>query len=854
MALSLYNQKRNFKKTSEPAGKKLAAQKSAALIFVVQQHAASHLHFDFRLEMEGVLKSWAVPKGPSLNPDDKRLAMMVEDHPYDYKDFEGTIPEGNYGAGNVIVWDNGTYHAIETTDAVESEKILLKGLRKGHISFILKGKKLKGEFALVQMKGRGENAWLLIKKNDEYASDEDILKKDKSVISKKKLDANKKKISIRGRSASKAIKKKMLHETPEKIKRKRELVRPMLAETDDAPFDDKDWVFEIKYDGYRALADLDGDGNVEFYSRNLLSFNEAYHPVVEELKKIDHDALLDGEVVVEDEKGRSHFQLLQNYRTSGQGPLKYYVFDLLRLDGKDTTHLTLLERKELLKLFLKKKKFKNIYYSEHIENKGKEFFEAAVKNKLEGIMAKHTQGIYQVNTRSREWLKIKISAQQEAVIGGITEPRGGRKLFGSLLLGVYENKKLRYIGHCGTGFNESVLKELYKKFEPYFTSSSPFDTVVKTNTKAQWIKPKFVCEIKFTEWTKDGSMRHPVFLGLRKDKNPTEVKREMAVEEVKKKTGKKPVKTSAKENTEENQENNYELKTGNVTLKLTNQDKIYFPGEKITKGDVVNYYREISKIILPYLVDRPQSMNRFPNGISGLSFYQKDVDKTKIPGWIKTEKIFSESNNKYINYIVCNDEATLIYLANLGCIEINPWNAKIDRPENPDWMVIDLDPEKISFKEVVKAAKEVRHVLEEMDIECYCKTSGATGLHVFVPLEGRYDYDIVKTFAQLVAKTVNERLPETTSILRIPSKRQGKVYLDFLQNRRGQTLAAPYSVRPKPGATVSMPLTWDEVNASLDPSRFTIRNTLDRLKKKGDLWKPVIGKGVDLKKALGKIK
>jgi bifunctional non-homologous end joining protein LigD len=315
-----------------------------------------------------------------------------------------------------------------------------------------------------------------------------------------------------------------------------------------------------------------------------------------------------------------------------------------------------------------------------------------------------------------------------------------------------------------------------------------------------------------------------------------------------KKTAKRKV--GKKEAAETDPGNDYELTVGKATLRLTNQHKIYFPGDKITKGEIVNYYRDISGFILPYLKDRPQSMNRFPNGIAGESFFQKDVDRAKIPGWIKTKKIYSTSNKKYIDYIVCNDQATLVYLANLGCIEINPWNSKITQPENPDWMVIDLDPEKISFLEVVNTALEVRNVFQEMNIECYCKTSGATGLHVFVPLAAKYDYDIVKNFAQFIATTVNLRLPDTTSILRIPSKRQGKVYLDFLQNRRGQTLAAPYSARPKPGATVSTPLDWNEVNKYLDPAAFTIKNIFDRLEKKGDLWKPVLGKAANLKKGL----
>jgi bifunctional non-homologous end joining protein LigD len=839
MGLKEYKQKRNFKKTKEPKGKK---KKLSSHIFVVQKHDATRLHYDFRIELDGVLKSWAVPKGPSMNPDDKRLAMKVEDHPYDYKDFEGTIPEGNYGAGNVIVWDNGIYQGVAKNGAMDDQS-LLKSIEQGHINVFLLGKKLKGEFSLVRMQGSAEkNAWLMVKKKDEYATKEDILKKDKSVLTGKKLEPRQRgKKKYPQRSAHRSA--QVVEEVKKPRVRNTELIPPMAAELTDKPFDDKDWIFELKYDGYRALADLDGAGNVQLYSRNLLSFNKSYPDIVEELEKINYDVLLDGEVVIEDEQGRSRFQLLQNYKTTGEGPLKYYVFDLLRLNGEDTTRLTLLQRKELLQGLLKKFSLKNIFYSDHIAEKGKAFFSAAQKNKLEGIIAKNIDSTYVPGKRTRSWLKIKIVHQQEAVIVGITEPKGTRTLFGSLLLGVYRNGKLEYIGHCGTGFTDAILKELYHKFKPYFVSHSPFPHKVNVNAKARWMKPKFVCEVKFSEWTEDGSMRHPVFLGLRNDKSPKEVKPEIvdtAEERI-------PMdkKTNSK-NSRNSSDNNFDLKIGKVTLKLTNQNKIYFPESGITKGDLINYYAEISSLILPYLKDRPQSMNRFPNGINQQSFYQKDVDRKMVPNWVRTEKIYSESNDKDINYLICNDKATLVLMANMGCIEINPWNSRVPELLNPDWLVIDLDPEKISFKEVVKAAQEVHKVLDELEVDSYCKTSGATGLHIYVPLAAKYNYDVAKEFAELIAHMAHERLPKTTSIIRQPAKRQGKVYLDFLQNRKGQTLAAPYSVRPKPGATVSTPLEWGEVTEKLDPSDFTIKNILKRLDKKGDIWKPVIGKGVNI--------
>ncbi|MCW3072528.1 MAG: dependent ligase [Bacteroidetes bacterium] len=852
MALKTYNTKRNFKKTPEPEGKKAASKKE--LTFVVQQHDASHLHYDFRLEMEGVLKSWAVPKGPSMNPEDKRLAMMVEDHPYSYKDFEGTIPEGNYGAGNVIVWDNGTYHEAGTKEKAAGEKKLLAGLRKGHISFVMKGKKLKGEFALIKIRGgKQENAWLLVKKEDKYSTTDDILAKNKSVISKKKLELKERKNSKKPAAASPAKKTAHIKNPVKKARASAGEITPMLATLTEEAFDSPDWVFELKYDGYRALA-LIAKGNASLVSRNNISFDTIFAALLPELKKIPHDVILDGEVVVEDAKGNSGFQLLQNFQTTGKGILKFYVFDILLLDGEDTRGLSLLERKELVKLLLKKQTFKNIHYSEHIVDKGKAFYKKAMKEGIEGIMAKRADSIYVSGKRSKDWLKVKITQEEEAVIAGFTAPKGSRKHFGSLLLGAYKGNELKYIGNCGTGFNEQMLKELYTKLVPLSRKTSVFKEKTHVPGKIQWVEPELICQVKFSEWTNDQHMRHPVFLGLRIDKDADEITVPETAEKIKaKKPAAKTKKTAAKKTAAKKSSGDLDLKAGNITLHLTNQDKIYFPKDKITKGDLVNYYREAASVMLPYLKGRPQSMNRFPNGITGPSFYQKDVDTAKSPGWLTTEKIFSESTNEYIDYLVCNDEATLLYMANLGCIEINPWNSKIGSIENPDWAVIDLDPEAISFKEVVKTALEVKKLMDELEADCYCKTSGASGLHVFIPLGAKYNYDIVKTFAELIAQTVNARIPSITSILRSPKKRQKKVYLDFLQNRRGQTLAAPYSVRPKPGATVATPLEWKEVNSKLDPSDFTIKTILKRLDKKGDLWKPVTGKGADLMKILKKM-
>ena len=846
MSLSKYNEKRDFKQTREPKGK---VEKSASeLIFVVQKHAASHLHYDFRLEMNGVLKSWAVPKGPSMDPEVKRLAMMVEDHPYSYKDFEGTIPAGNYGAGNVIVWDNGTYTSDEKT--ASDEKQLLADLKKGRLSFILKGKKLKGEFSLVKLHGKQENAWLLIKKQDKYASESDILEKDKSVISKRSLEQlEKKSDKMTAKSEEKETKLKAIKKKPKAKTVKAEFIKPMLANTTEKPFDNEEWIFENKYDGYRTIAVVNSD-KTALFSRNKISFDINFKPIADELKKIDHTVVLDGEIVVENESGRADFQLLQNYLKTGIGNLKYYVFDLLNLDGNEVTELSLLDRKELLKILFNKYSFSNIFYSEHTIGNGIEQFEKARKNNSEGIIAKKADSSYTAGGRSNNWLKIKISNEEEAIIIGITEPKNSRKYFGAILLGQYNGKNLQYIGKCGTGFTEAVLKELYTKLKPLFTDQSPLLEKVPLRDTIQWVKPQLVCQVKYSEWTQDNNLRHPVYLGLRIDKKAQEV-----VFNGNDKTKTINHNQEKMENLKEHTtENDYDLKIGKTILHLTNQNKIYFPQDGITKGDIIQYYNETAPLMLPYLKDRPESMNRFPNGIDSPGFYQKDIDVDKTPKWLKTKKIFSESNDADVNYLICNDKETLLYMANLGCIEINPWNSTIKNISNPDWLVIDLDPAKEDdFKSVIETALVVKEVMDELETECLCKTSGASGLHIYIPLGAQYDYDSIKILAELIAKEVHTRLPETTSIERSIKKRKNKLYIDFLQNRRGQTLAAPYSVRPQPGATVSTPLEWNEVNEKLHPSQFTIKNVLQRFEKKGDLWKPVLSKGANIKKIIKKL-
>jgi bifunctional non-homologous end joining protein LigD len=528
MGLKNYESKRTFEKTPEP--KQGLRPKGNHLIFVIHKHAARALHYDLRLELEGVLKSWAVPKGPSLNPSLKRLAVMVEDHPLAYKDFEGVIPEGNYGAGGVIIWDRGFYHHPSSKDRKESEKLLLDGLRKGNVKFVLEGKKLQGEFALVKT-GRDEKSWLLLKKKDRYEIKEDILKENRSIVSHKTLEeifeAGPEKPSIQKMNQIRlreATEGESLKNAPVKLMPRG--IKPMLATLVKEPFDHQEWIFEVKWDGYRAVAEI-RDGDVSLYSRNLISLTQKFFPVVESLRKFRFEAILDGEIVVVDDRGHPDFQMLQNYQKSGNGYLLYYVFDLLYYRGHDLTNLSLLRRKELLKKILPSSP--KIKFCGHVWKEGILFFNVVKEKGLEGIIAKHSQSAYRIGRRSRQWLKVKAQLTQEGVIAGFTEPRGSRKVFGALVLGVFEGDELVYIGHSGGGFPTKDLKEIRDKLDPLIQKECPFKVKPKTNTSVTWVKPELVCEVIFHGWTDEGLMRQPIFSRLREDKTAREVVREIPV-------------------------------------------------------------------------------------------------------------------------------------------------------------------------------------------------------------------------------------------------------------------------------------------------------------------------------------
>jgi bifunctional non-homologous end joining protein LigD len=649
------------------------------------------------------------------------------------------------------------------------------------------------------------------------------------------------------------------------------MVKPMLATLVDDPFDDPGWMFEVKWDGYRTISFI-RNGNVFLQSRNGKNFTEKYYPVTESLGAWKFSAVVDGEIIVLNNRGVSDFGKLQNWRSESDGELVMYVFDLLWYEGRNLMKLPLADRQAILREIFPADDDR-IRLSEVFESKGTEFFRAAEKLGLEGIIAKKADSTYIPDNRSKSWLKIKVHKRQETVIGGYTVNEGTGKLFSALLLGVYEKGELMYVGKVGTGFTDKLQKEMIKMFSPLKIKNSPFSTEPDVNqpsrfrpnpprAEAVWLKPELVCEVVYSEVTTDGVFRHPSFKGMRTDKKASDVVREYESDTDKVISSQKKAKESKAEKlfikapsgkktrrtllnpTEETQVKNI---CGH-DLKFTNLSKVYWPGEGITKRDMLNYYYQVAEYIVPYLKDRPQSLNRFPNGITGHSFYQKNV-KGKSPDWVRRFP-YSTSDGEDKEFLVGADEATLLWMANLGCIEMNPWFSRIQSEDNPDFCIIDLDPDKNTFEQVIEAATEVRKVLEMLKVPSYPKTSGSTGIHIYIPLAAKYSYDQSQMFAKIIVNLVHRQIPGFTSVERLVKNRHGKMYLDHLQNRPGATVTGPYSLRPKPGAPVSMPLHWDEVKKGLKMTDFNISNAVARLKKEGDLFRGVLGEGIDIESVL----
>ena len=896
MSLTKYAEKRDFNKTAEPkAGK---SKDKDHLIFVIQKHDASRLHYDFRLEMDGVLKSWAVPKGPSTDPKTKRLAMMVEDHPFDYLNFEGIIPQGEYGGGTVIVWDEGTYEPIEEIKGKKAqEKHLLAQLKAGSLKIKLHGEKLEGEYALVKTHGMGENGWLLIKHNDQFASTDDVTKEDKSVLSGKTIETMEKtseKVWQHGHEEAvekpeKGSKKKARTEPADQVVAEDEVdvaalikaaprsaiptnIQPMKATLVDEPFDDPDWLYEVKWDGYRAIASIN-KGGAHLISRNNKTFNEKFYSIHKLLQSWKINAVIDGEILVLNDKGISDFGALQNWRSEADGQLVFYVFDILWYEGKNLMGLPLHQRQAILKEILPKDD-DHIRQSKVFNASGVDFFKAAERMGLEGIIAKKASSVYTADLRSREWLKIKVHQRQEVIIAGFTKNNGTGKSFSALVLGVYDGGTLRYVGKVGTGFSDKLQKEMMAQFKPLITDKSPFDVEPdvdkpsrfrpkRMGAKPTWLKPELVCEVNYAEVTSDGVFRQASFKGMRIDKkakdivlerpkdttktvkeadeNPTEPQTDVVM----------PPKDTDRKTLLNPTDETQVRKICGHELKFTHLSKVYWPEDNVTKRDMFNYYYRVAEYILPYLKDRPMSLNRFPNGIHGSSFYQKDV-QGKAPDWVTKTFPYTTSDGEHKEYLVGSDESYLLWMASLGCIEMNPWFSRVKSPDNPDYCVIDLDPDKNTFDQVVEAALEVKKVLDAIDVPSYPKTSGSTGMHIYIPLDAKYTYEQSQMFARIIVQLVQKQIPDYTSLERMVANRKGKMYLDFLQNRPGATIAGPYSLRPKVGATVSMPLHWDEVKPGLTMKHFTIFNSIDRLKETGDLFKGVLGKGINLEKTIKK--
>jgi len=921
MDLEEYRRKRSFRQTPEPEGR--VARGAGKLRFVVQEHHASRLHWDFRLEMSGTLKSWAVPKGPTFDPNEKRLAVPVEDHPLEYLDFEGVIPKGNYGAGTVMVWDRGTYDSVEGDPQA--------GYDGGKLVVRLRGKKLRGEFHLVRTKMGGQTQWLMFKKRDADAVDGWTLP-DPSISVKSGRTIEE--ISAEGTARWQSKQAKGTRDQGSGIRERagkaktpsptarRALgalgleaqgrdpfpaeIKPTLATLVEAPFDRVNWLFEIKWDGVRAIAYLRRAGaerQVTLRSRGGHVINEQFPEAIEALYNLDlPDAVLDGEVVALDPQGRSSFPLLQqrpNLKTAARPPLAYYVFDLLYLGGHLLVDRPLSDRRRVLEAILPEHPL--VRLSEAVPAEGTKFYAAAQTIGVEGIMAKRAAGRYQPGKRTADWLKLKVKQRLEAVVAGYTRGLGGRaKTFGALLLGVYEEReRLQYIGHCGGGFTDKELRRVYALLRQRVQPTCPFPTLPPSNEPATWVRPDLVVEVEYGGWTADGLLRFPVYKGLRDDKPAREVKLERPVPAAqlvgtgnkgrgnegtapRRPPGPATAATAPRASGRKKHPLEAMLEEEGLRVELTNLEKVFWPALGFTKADLIQYYLRIAPFILPHLRDRPVTLRRFPNGVNGESFYQKDVPDA--PPFVQTVAIFSGSNRDTMLAPLCNGVETLIWLAQIADIEMHPWFSRVAplrRAERagkagttfgtseealresvlnrPDFVVFDIDPylfpdnklpqragerdpdySRRGFDAAREAALLVRAVLRQLKLECFLKTSGKTGLHVFVPLVRRYTFEQTHEFAKTVTQYLEGRHPKQLTTAWAAERRVGKVFLDYNQNRLGATLASAYSVRPTPEATVSLPLAWRDLDRDLDPLTFTLKTVPDYMKRRKDPWGDIL--------------
>ena len=803
--LNEYNQKRNFEKTLEPEGKSEISEES--LSFVVQHHLARSGHYDLRLEWNGVLLSWAVPKGPSYNTKDKRLAVLVEDHPLDYRNFEGTIPRGEYGGGVVMLWDEGYWEPYVNVD---------EGLSEGMLKFALKGSRLRGSWALIRLKGKAGEAkdnWLLIKEKDEYVKDEEGISEFTTSIRTGRTMAE-----IDEGQDEKLIKNPFS---------KADVQLAKLVNT----IPEGEWLYEMKYDGYRVLAFVEGS-SVRLITRNGNDITKRFFTIASYLRDFakGRAMVLDGEIVIADESGKTDFQALQNYLKNQEShTLTYIVFDLLAIDGEDIRGRSLIDRKEKLENLMKDAP-KNLYYSRYVKGYGKESFAAACEAGMEGIMGKKADSVYSGN-RNDDWIKIKCDKRQEFVIGGYSLSDKRTSGVSSLLLGVYEGEELIYAGRAGTGISENEMKVLEEKFKNLKRMDAPFkeEPKIRSNEKVTWLKPELAAEIKFTEWTKENLLRQASYKGLRIDKDPKDIRREKPEGDIQLKLN------TDNDTVKENSKGANMKKSEGLIIegvKISSPDKLIFHELDITKKDVIRYYSKVSERMLPYVRHRILSIVRCPKGVSQACFYKKHPG----PGskGIITMPI-STGNDETVEYFYIENARGLIFEAQMGTLEFHTWGSSVDNLEKPDMMVFDLDPDEgMDIDRVRQGVMDIKSVLDELNLNSYLKTSGGKGYHVVVPLKPSADWDKFHDFAKQIAEVMENKWPDRyTSNVR-KAKRKGKIFIDWIRNARGATSIAPYSLRARKGAKVSMPISWHELY-TVAPNGINIEDALIRIEGK-DPW------------------
>jgi bifunctional non-homologous end joining protein LigD len=851
--LETYRKKRDPDRTPEPFG----GRPSGGRLFVVQKHAARRLHYDLRLEMDGVLKSWAVPRGPSGHVEEKRLAVHVEDHPVEYGDFEGVIPAGNYGAGAVIVWDHGWYRSAKS-DAP------LTQLERGTLEVEIFGHKMRGRWTLAHMSGRESRDWLLLKKADGAALPPGGVEMTERYPQSVQSGLTVEEMADRAGHIAAVRTRLDARGAPRGTVEAR--AQPFaLAAQAKAPFADPAWLYEIKYDGVRVLAERRGE-RVALYGRSGQDTTSRYPEIVRALESLAIDRfVIDGEIVALDASGRPSFQRLQPRMgltdpgdvalAAQRRPAVGVFFDCLQLDDRDLRRQPLLDRKECLRWLVPA--LGTVRYGDHVVGEGVAFYEAASAQRLEGIVAKKARGPYPAG-RTRDWIKIKCQRAQAFVIGGYTDPQGARGHFGALNLGVYDGppdaSRLVYVSKVGTGFDEAGLAAIRERLRPLARATAPFEAgAIPRGRGHHWVEPRLVCEVRFTEWTEDGGLRQPSFVRLLDDHDPRACRRK----------GAEPVDATAVDAAPAGEETHRDTEspTGPVAapaspsaarVQPTNLRKVFWPAEGYTKADLLDYYERIAPWMLPYLRDRPLVLTRFPDGIAGKSFYQKDAPEF-APAWVRTERIYSRDTERDIAYLVVDDVEMLRYVANSAAIPIHCWASRVPSLERPDWLVLDLDPKGAPFTDVVKVALALRRILDDLALPSHVKTSGATGLHILLPLGARYTYEQARTFARVLATLGVDAEPEISTVARPLRDRGGKVYIDFGQNGHGQTIVAPFSLRPLPGAPASCPLEWREVTPGLDPARFNLKTIVGRFEKMADPLPPVLRGGIDMTAAIERV-